>query len=296
MKKKKPIMCVVRQGVRVVPVTYDLYADVVFLNNFTMDFLLLTILKRIMRLEKRKGGILAASVIGATYALAVTVYPFRYFWLQAVVTYCFISTVLAAVAFSIRRGKDILRAVAGLYISAVLMAGLLELFHFSGGFSWYLEHFIFREGWREIPFFVYFIAAGGGFFLVLYLWETVKEAEHTNGHLYAAVIFYQGRTKEVTAFLDTGNRLTDPFSHKPVSVIAADSCRDLFYTVSSISYIPYSSVGKKEGVLPAVKADRMELEKEGKKLVVDSPVIAISKEPLSKDGAYQMLLNEKLWF
>lgn len=274
-------MVTVGREVKRVSVTYNLYADVIFFNNFTMDFILLSILRKIMRLEKRRGGILMASVFGAAYALAVTVYPFSGALLQAVFTYGFAGAAMTWMAFPKGDIKTLLKTVAGLYLTAFMMAGFLNLLQRAGG--------------KSIPFQVFFPAAGGCFFLICFLWETVKAAGTENGHLYSVVIFYKGRSEKLTAFMDTGNRLKEPFSHKPVSVVSADSCKELFQTVTSVMYIPYRSVGKREGVLPAVKADRMEIEQQGRTVTVESPFIAISRETLSPDGAYQMLLNEKIW-
>lgn len=273
----------------------DLYADVIFFNNFAMDFLLLVILRRIMKLEKRRGGILLASILGAGYALAVTIFPIPGVFLQAVVTYAFAGAAMIWAAFPVKSRRELLKAVSGLYLTTVIMAGLLNLFRMQGGISWYVEQMIFRSGWKNIPFFLYLPLAGGCFFLACFLWETVKTSESENGHLYSVVVFYEGRSKSMTAFLDTGNRLTEPYSHRPVSIVSADSCAELFQTLSSVIYVPYRSVGREEGMLPAVKADRMEIEKEGRTVTVDQPVIAISKERLSPENVYQMLLNEKIW-
>ena len=71
-------MC--KRQVRYFTVTYNVYADVVLANNFTIDFLLLTVVKKVMKLETRKGGIFLASMAGAFYALAVTIFPFPVFF------------------------------------------------------------------------------------------------------------------------------------------------------------------------------------------------------------------------
>lgn len=275
--------------------TYNLYADVVFINNFAMDFFLLIILRRIMKLEKRKWGIFVASVLGAAYALAVTIYPLPFAFIQFVSTYVLISGGMVWLAFPIKRARELLKAVAGLYLTVSIMGGLFNLLRIQGGISWYGEQIFFRGGLGKIPFFVYVMAAGGCFFMACFLWETVKTAELTNGHLYSVILYYKGKSQNMTAFMDTGNHLTEPFSRSPVSIISAESCGELFHTVSKIIYIPYSSVGKKDGVLPTVRADRMEIEKDGRKVTVEEPYIAISKESLSGDGTYHMLLNEKLW-
>lgn len=288
-------MILVRRGGEQRFVTYDLYADVIFFNNFVMDFLLLTIVEKTMRLKKRRWGTALASILGALYALAVTVFPFDSHVLQAGATYLFISALMVWTAFPVKTAKDLAGTAAGLYLAAAVAAGLFGLFRISGGPSWYLEQLLFRRKLLKLPFFIYIILAAGSFFMACYLWEAVKKEENKNEHYVPVVLFYQGRTKELTAFLDTGNRLEDPYSHKPVSVISADCCRELFQTVSAVTYIPFRSVGKESGLLPAVKADRMEMIKDGETRIIDHPILAISKDALSPDGAYQMLLHENMW-
>lgn len=110
-----------------------------------------------------------------------------------------------------------------------------------------------------------------------------------------ATIFFQGRSLQVQAFLDTGNRLTDPVSGRPVSVIWAGALEGFFDGAPGVTLIPYRSVGKESGLLPAVKADCICIELEGKCRELKNPLIAVSQAPLSSDGSYEMLLHEAFW-
>ena len=261
--------------------TYNLYADVILANNFTMDFLLLSVVRKVMKLEKRKGGIFLASLAGAVYALAVMIVPFPIFFLQFFATYAVMSALMVFIAFRLRRPGEILRAVAGLYLAAVMAAGLLQMFESLGG--------------SRSSLLFYAAAASGSIWMTLVLWRAVSKGASDNGHLYRVTVYYRGKSGCFTGFLDTGNRLTEPASGKPVSILSADSGRELFRTVDGVLYIPFRTVGKESGVIPAVRAERMEIREDGRKTVFENPWIALSKEPLSQDGTYQMLLNEKLW-
>lgn len=259
---------------------YDLYADVILVNNFTMDFLLLTVVRKVMKLEKRKGGILLASLLGAVYALVVMIFPFSIFFLQFFVTYAVMSVLMVLISFRIRKPAEILRAVAGLYLAAVMTAGLMQMFGGLGSHSllWF-----------------YMIAAAGSIWMTTFLWRIVSKGAADNGHMYPVTIFYRERSETFTGFLDTGNRLTEPVSGRPVCILSAENAKELFHTVEGVIYIPFRTVGKEGGVIAAVKADRMEIQEENRKTVIENPYIALSKEPLSRDGTYQMLLNEKIW-
>ncbi len=56
--------------------------------------------------------------------------------------------------------------------------------------------------------------------------------------------------------------------------------------------MPYQSVGTQNGVLPAVFLDRMEIEQEGGSYTVEKPLVAITKQPLSPSGEYQILIQK----
>ena len=97
------------------------------------------------------------------------------------------------------------------------------------------------------------------------------------------------------AILDTGNHLTMPLSGRPVQVLDACAAERFFSWEDGVQYIPFRSVGKGGGVIPAYQAERMEVSGQGGMRVIEKPWIAISQEVLSQKGEYQMLLNEKYW-
>ena len=260
--------------------TYTLYADIILLNNFAMDFLLLWAVKKMMRLETRKGGIVTASLAGAVYALAVMLVPLPVFFLQTLATCVGMSTLMTFLAFRIRSVRQTVRAVAGLYMAAVLAAGIMEFFRSFGWFS---------------VFWLYAAAALGSVWLLSVLWKTVFDGMTRGQKLYQVELFYGQKKLSVTAFLDTGNHLTEPVSGKPVSILSAEKGKDLFDTEKGIVLIPFRTVGRENGLIPAVRADRMEVHGDGLTQVIERPCIALSRAPLSRDNSYHMLLNEKFW-
>lgn len=277
-----------------IPVTYNLYADVIFFNNFIMNFFLLTALRKILKLRKRRGGLWAAAMFGGAYAVAVSIFMLPV-WLQALLTYVCVSTLMVMIAFKVRDGKEALKCVAGLYLTAALAAGIFNLFPAGAGPAWYVERLFFGGGFGRLSFSVYLLLGCGSFFLICYLWQAVKAAENRNSHLCRVVLFYQGKEELMTGFLDTGNMLREPYSGKPVSIIAPDCAKVLFGEAKAFLYVPYCSVGEEAGLLPALKADRIKIERDGRCVVVEQPFIGISPGPLSQRNEYQMLLNEEMW-
>ena len=94
-----------------------------------------------------------------------------------------------------------------------------------------------------------------------------------------------GQRKGIYGSRDSGNRLREPVTGKPVSVISYEDCRGFCDTLSAVFCIPYRSVGKEQGMLTGIVFERMEIFRDSGVLTVEKPVVAVAREPLSADGA-----------
>ena len=261
-------------------VTYELYADVVLVNNFTMDFLLLAAVRRMMKLEVRKGGLFTASMAGALFALAVMIVPLPVFFLSSALGSIGMSLVMVLLAFRLRSLVELFRALGGLYLSSAMAAGMMELLR-------PLDVFFSVWGFGTAGL----LSVGGSCFL----WKQMSCQAVRNGHLYAVDLYFGEKKRTVTALLDTGNHLTEPISGKPVSVLWGEAAEGLYDGAAGVFCIPFRTVGEEDGLLYAVRGDRMEIQMDGWRKRIEHPYIAISQQPLSQNDSYQMLLNEKLW-
>ena len=129
------------------------------------------------------------------------------------------------------------------------------------------------------------------------------------------LLHFGNNTTEITALLDTGNSLLDPISLLPVIVVEYKVLRNLFnkeiqYTLDRIGIdniewimsdvnekglstrlIPFSSLGKENGLLLGFIPDRAEIYDECGVKVLDRCVIGICDQSLSRDKSYSALLN-----
>lgn len=266
-----------------------MYLDVVFLQNFFMDTLLLAMTGKLMRFRCKAVRIGMGGAAGAVWACAVLAVPagmpVKFF-----LTCGPVSLLMVFLAFGARRPGELLRAAGGLYVTAVLMAGGLELLReFLSRLSLGGKLRLYGKGCAL------FLAAAAVFFFVCFLWEAVGEARRERKCLAEVSIFFQGNEVRLKAFLDTGNRLFDPVFRRPVNVVWAGALNGLFDRAEGVTFIPYRSVGREGGLLPAVKAERISIELDGEKRELKNPLLAVSKTPLSSDGTYGMLLHEAAW-
>lgn len=272
---------------------YTLYLDVVFLQNFLMNAFVLALTGRMMRQTCRAGRIASGAAAGALWACGGIFLPLS-FPMKAALTCGPVSILMVFLAFRERNLVRLLKGTAALYLTAVLMAGGLEFIRNLSSRVYNYENPVTSRQ-QKLPFYVLFFAAAAVFFLICFLLEAVREEQRRRSHLADATVFFQGRSIQVRAFLDTGNRLADPVSGRPVSVIWAGALKNCFEGAPGVILIPYRSVGKESGLLPAVKADRICIEMDGKQGELKNPLIAVSKAPLSSDGSYEMLLHEAFW-
>ena len=121
---------------------------------------------------------------------------------------------------------------------------------------------------------------------------------------------------KVKGLYDTGNRLRDTASGKPVCVLEyqmfaglldhiqkEEFDKLLFWTESTsdlsadslVSFHPhmliYQSVGIENGILLVVSVDEMYMKTGKKRRLVKKPMLGLVPESLSADGAFQMIMN-----
>ncbi len=111
--------------------------------------------------------------------------------------------------------------------------------------------------------------------------------------------------------LDTGNFLKDPLTNMPVIVvekeilkgiipkyilenlekIAVGEYLDLKEYISKIRIIPYTSIGKENGILTGIKVDSIRIEMEERAIKIKNVIIGIYNGVLNKSGKYHGLIG-----
>lgn len=258
---------------------YELYVDVLFLVNFMMDYLLLLIVKRILKCSATHGNICLGAIVGSAMTCLIMVFPFLHPSIKLILFHTLVNTCMIRVGLKIKTIRAFVKSLVMLYIGGFLLGGILESF---------------RQYVRVGSLF--FAVAIAGYYIVLGIWKFLSHIQRWNNY-YCDVILYLGENSyQFKAMIDTGNNLRDPISGKPVSILNRESAKKFLMKESAknIRYIPYSSIGKKEGVLPAFQADKMCVRQE-EECWVESPLIGVSEEMISAGGEYDMILSPNLF-
>lgn len=258
---------------------YELYVDVLFLVNFMMDYLLLLLVKKMLKCTATRGNILLGAAIGSFLTCVVVILPIPYAILKFIMFHMIVNTFMIRAGLKIKNMREFAKAYIMLYVGGFLLGGVLQA----------LQQYV-RAGS------LFFAIAIGGYHIVSKLWDFIASVQRIN-HYHCKVDLYLGENQcQITGIIDTGNGLRDPISNQPVSILDKAVARQFLGNVkmSQVRYIPYHSIGKKEGVLLALKIDQMCIHRE-EAYWVKEPLIGVSEEMVSAEGEYQMILNPNLF-
>ena len=100
----------------------------------------------------------------------------------------------------------------------------------------------------------------------------------------------------VCALMDSGNGLREPISKIPVSVLEAVVVERFQHCLKKENYrvIPFHSIGKDKGVMEAYFIEKMVIKREGENIEIEKPIIAFTKDVISINGKYQMILHPEM--
>ena len=275
--------------------TITIYADQIFLINFIMDSLLLILVKKLMGIHTPHrrlvlGAGAGAGISTAGLAAGLLLGPL---WAWRIVCFAAGGMIMARTAFGRLNGREMARIVGALCITAALMAGCiyglcsLEVFWPAAAFLQGGDTGI--SGLLSFGSLIFLMA--GACFAVRGAVCFLTENRERRQKFYEVCLRYRGKECRVRALWDTGNQLYESASHIPVHILNCSEGARLAVTVPAVLYIPYQSIGRSGGLLPAIFLDELEAEKDGRMIRIKRPLVALASRPVSPDNQYQMLLH-----
>lgn len=264
---------------------YELYLDVFFLENFMMDFLLLMLLRRILAPDSRAFSvrITLGAALGAAMTCAVVILPIPYAFIKILLFHGVISILMLKTGLGVGWGRELIKAVLFLYIGAFLIGGIMSFL---------------RQYLRGISLF--FVLSLLGYYLASGVWSLIESLVRDKESHCTVILYNRGRSCRKKALIDTGNRLRDDITGRPVSIVGPGTAKLLGIAVreeipEKIRYVSYHSIGKEAGVLPIFEIDKMYLIADKKKTELLRPLLAVCEGEMDFDD-YGMILNPDIYF
>lgn len=268
------------------------YADLLFIVNLYIDALLLSAVRRFLKLPLSGRRLFLSSVLGGVFGLSAFLPT-----LPGVVLLPLTiseSVILCAAAFAPKPVTQILKAAFLLFLFGAALSGLLS----AAAYFLPIHGILLANGavYFDISMFTLILLTCASYG-VLYIFDRLFRKKEPDVFFAKLTVTVQNKTVILSAKADTGLTLTEPFSGAPAVVAERRALGDLLppdFAVQSLNntvkmrLIPFSSLGA-DGVLPAFHPD--------KALLFDTPVdcwVAVTDRVLSA-GSFQALIGAALF-
>lgn len=257
-----------------------IYVDVLFVLNFFITYLLLMLTKSLIKTTAKTYRLLLGALIGGLYSLIIFAPSLGV--LSTVFGRLLISFIIIPAAFGFKRLSVFFKTIACFYFSNLIFLGVILAIWLTVKPSGILINN--DTVYFDIPAAALLVLALVSYvisILIIKLYNyTISKKE-----IYSLTIIKGDSEQHLFAFLDSGNKLTEPFSNYPVIIV--DEGKVCF---DAERLIPYNAVGG-EGVLKAFKPDKIIVSNGRKSFESDRVYIAMSNVD-AKD--FSAILNPQL--
>lgn len=225
------------------------YYDLVLILNIAFDFLLLLTTSILLKRKVKWYRFILGSLVGgiSIFALFISINSFILFILKLL-----ISIIMIIVTFSFKNIKYFFTNIFYLYITSIVLGGFLYLLNIE--FSYKHDGLIFYHNGLSINFIVLIITSP----IILYFYiKQVKSLKLNYNNYYKVNLWYKNKEYNFCAFLDTGNKLYDPYHHRPIILVNTDKIN---FSFEDSLIVPYKTASG-NSVLKCLKADRIVIDK-----------------------------------
>lgn len=248
-----------------------IYIDLVFFINLIMDFYILSGVKFLLKLQTKLYRIILGSIIGSS---SIFLLFLKLNTLELNIYKILISIIMTYVTF----GKNkFFNKLFYLYIISIIVGGSLYLINDSLGYK--VDSFIFINNGYSINLIILLIISP--LIIYLYIKEFLKFKKKINT-TYNVIIKIKNKTINIEAFLDTGNKLIDPYFHRPIILL---NKKYINLKKHKIIYVPFNSLNN-NGILKCIIPEY---------ILIDNKKYDKCLIGISENLKYDCILNERIF-
>lgn len=296
----------------------DIYIDVIFLENVIMNYLILIVTSKFSKRKTSNFRLFLASLIGALYVAVLIILPGMHVY-YTVIAKIALSLAIIAIAFSPEKIGSFIRTLVIFYIVTFIFAGAAFAFLYfnqSGGFVRNGIVYVFLESKLTVVF----LAVITAIIIIRIFWEMLQYRFIKEKLLLDLKIAFERNIITLAALVDTGNSLHDPLTNLPVVVVEFMAIKDLLpleirdifvhskendlntvmrvisgsQWISRFRLIPFTSLGRENGMLIGFRPDYIEIGSEDGKKGINNVIVGIYNKALSRNEKYRALLSPEL--
>lgn len=301
----------------------EVYPDIIFVLNFILDYIILTILKVVNRKKSTVKRRILAAVFGAFIAALVGLLPWMNVFIRFIIINVVTSMVMLLLAFGKLSISDLMKQMTTLFLITYSIGGLINSIYYNTRIRVKLVPIGKTVIFSNIPAKYIIVIALLLFPTIIFLLWLYRIFHSNDREVYdLELIFHNTRIKS-KGFYDSGNCLYDPLFKKPVIIVEEILLEELLSPELLNEYeavkagietnraeafdgngictptlglriIPYQSIGKQHGIMLGLILDKVIIYKKTEEICIEKVTAAISDIKLSTKSKYHVILHKDL--
>ncbi len=256
---------------------YIIYPDLLFLENMLCNLLFLSFMKRLFFPAATWKKIFLAGTMTALCNTLVSVLFFRCIWILKIGVLMPASGLMVCSCLQIKDRRRIFYLFYQMILWTFALGGIFQALQQWAG-DWTLG----------------VLLSAAALVIIFGMMEKVmKRYRRQNACMRDVTLYLKGKCCHIRGFADTGNQLVDPYNKKPVSIVSKELWSQLTERSEQPQYklIPYQTVGREHGLIPAVQIDYMVIREGKNSKIYEQPMIAMTEQPFTGLFHYSILLH-----
>ena len=289
-----------------------MYLDVIFLENIVINYIILYVTGIISKTQTKQKRLIAGALIGAFYSIIYYLLKLKIY--SSFIIKIILSIVIIYVAFSSKNFKDLLKKVLLFYLSSFVFGGAaIAIIYMVNSQNITIQNGVLVGSYTLKTILIGIVVA---YFTIIFAFKIIKTKISKRDLICEIEITLNNIEIKSKALIDTGNLLKEPITNMPVIVMEHNLLYDVLpkeilnnseeilggdfskipenikelYS-SKLKVIPYSSLGKQNGMLLGIRAENLIVYFKDEIRQLDAVIIAIYNKSLTKRGEYRSLLG-----
>ena len=258
-----------------------IYVDLVLFLNFGFDLLLLFGVGVILRRQTDVKRLLLGALVGSITVLSmfIEMSSFLLFIVKII-----ISIVMVLIAFGYHDFRYMLKNLFYLYTSSILLGGFLYFLNLQC--SYRHEGLAFYFDGLSVNVIVLIVMSP--IIIYAYVKQGLELKNHYSNYYQIDIYLKNGEVIPVTAFLDTGNHLEDPYQKRPI-ILLNSALIQLNYQDFNVLLVPYDALNH-HGLLKCIVPEKIFIQGVGFR---ENFLVGLSNDKIQIDGV-DCIMNSRL--
>lgn len=293
-----------------------IYLDVVLIENLCMNYIILFATGYLLKRKMNHIRLILSALLGGIYAILAYMEILEIY--SNIVLKIILSIVMVYLAYNAKSIKQMAKELLFFYLTSFIFGGCaFALLYFIKP-----QEILIRNGTYvgTYPLKVAILGGVVGFTITVLAFHFVKKRFSKKDMYCKITIYFEKENITTIAFIDTGNMLKDPITSMPVIVVEKEILKNILpdiilnnlnkiiggdvpkevYEDENLEYItkfrviPFSSIGKANGMLLGFKVNKVEVNYEDNMETINNVIIGIYENSLSKKNQYSALIGLEL--